>query len=452
MPWFFIVTGLIFLVFSLGFALTSFLEFETRAGLLTLAVAIAFALIWYGIGWIFPESAVGLSIVAWALMFLGILLLAAPIGKPDPLKIDLSKTERFDERHIMFGRAELRPGMPQYEEYYTRLNPQIKNTDDGIRSMPQLGAKGSKHYHRLDSPYGVSIFEFIEGYRHLAEPGQPTVKPIEITPQEAAKRIKGFAKHLGVLDVKITRLRDYHVYSHTGRHPHNWGAEIEMNHTYAVVFSVEMDHRMVQSAPLPPAATETAIEYMRIANIAICIARYIKHIGYRARAHIDGNYRVLATALSHDAGLGELGRSGLIITPSHGPRVRTAVVTTDIPLIEDKPLNFGVQHFCEICQKCAQNCPSGSIEFGAKKEIRGTTKWQSRMESCYKYWRSLGTDCAICLAVCPYSKPDTFYHRIFRFFIHRNSLARKLALIMDDLLYGRRPRHIRKPDWFSNES
>jgi reductive dehalogenase len=448
--WFFIITGLIIACAILGFALTSFRESEKRAGFLTLGFTTVFALIWYGIGLAFPAATLYLAIAVWALIALGALALALPVGSAQPLKIDFSKTERFDERHIIFGRAELRKGMPQYEEYYTQLNPEMKKADDDLRRMPELGAPGAKYYDQLDSPYMVSVFEFIEGYRHLADPGRPAVAPIEITAREATARIKGFARHLGALDVRVTGLRDYHVYSHRGRHLQNWGEKIQIDHKYAVVFSVEMDHSMVHSAPLPPASAETAIEYMRIANIAICIATYLKNIGYNARAHIDGNYHVLATAVAHDAGLGELGRLGLIITPSHGPRVRTAVVTTDIPLIEDQPVNFGVQHFCEICKKCAENCPSQSIDNGDKKEIRGALKWQSRMQSCYKYWRSVGTDCSICLAVCPYSKPDTFYHRILRFFINRNPLARRLAFFMDDLAYGKKPRHVFKPSWFSN--
>jgi reductive dehalogenase len=295
----------------------------------------------------------------------------------------------------------------------------------------------------------VSVFEYIEKYRHLADPGEPRRSPAGIDSHEATRRIKGFARYLGVLDVRVTRLRDYHVYSHAGRQLSNWGGEIAIRHDYAVVFSVEMSHPMVHSAPLLPTAVETSVEYMRIASISICLANYIKNLGYNARAHLDGNYQVLATAVAHDAGLGELGRLGLIITPSHGPRVRTAVVTTDLSLIEDQPINFGVQHFCEICKKCAENCPSQSIDRGKKREVRGVLKWQSKMESCYKYWRSVGTDCSICLAVCPYSKPDTLYHRVLRFFINRNVLARKLAFFLDDLLYGKKPRHVHKPDWFS---
>jgi reductive dehalogenase len=449
MHWFYLLTGILFTFTLLGFGITSLLELERRASLLTAASALSFLSVWLVTGALFPGATLMLAIVFWALFLLGVLILALPFGRPEALVIDPAKTERFDERHIMFGRAELREGTPQYDTYYKELNPGMKETDDYIRSMPELGAEGSRYFHSLDSPYMVSVFEFIEKYRHLAEPGEPKGEPVALTPGEATRRLKGFARHLGVLDVRVTRLRGYHVYSHAGRHLHNWGREIAAEHKYAVVFSVEMDHRMVHAAPLPPASTETAIEYMRIADIAICLATYIKNLGYAARAHLDGNYQVLATAVAHDAGLGELGRLGLIITPSHGPRVRTAVVTTDIPLVEDGPVNFGVQHFCEICRKCAVNCPSQSIAGGDKKEVRGVLKWQSRMESCYKFWRSIGTDCSLCLAVCPYSKPDTFYHRIMRFFIKRNPLARKLAFVMDNLLYGKKPRHMDKPSWFS---
>jgi ferredoxin len=449
MHWFYMTTGLIYSFGILGFSITSFVESERRAGLLAFILALLFWVSWFGIGMLLPSATLGLSIAAWAAVILGGVILALPIGKPIPLEIDPSKTERFDERHIMFGRAELRRGTPQYETYYRDLNADMQQTDDHIRSMPELGAPGSLYYNELDSPYMNSVFEFIEKFRHLADPGPPSAEPVKITSVEATRRLKGFARYLGALDVRITRLRSYHVYSHTGRHLHNWGQQIEIKHKYALVFSVEMHPRMVHTAPLLPPATESAVEYMRAANIAICLANYIKNLGYPARAHIDGNYHVLTTAIAHDAGLGELGRLGLIITPSHGPRVRTAVVTTDIALQEDQPINIGVQHFCEICKKCADNCPSQSIEIGDKKQVRGVYKWQSKMESCYQYWRRVGTDCSICLAVCPYSKPNTFYHRLLRFFINKNAWARWLAFHMDDLMYGRKPRHFDTPGWFA---
>jgi len=439
------------LLFLLGFALTSVFEKEKRASAVALIIAAVYGSAWFLAGHIFPGATLYMAAAFWTLLIAGFGLLSWPFGQPAPLEIDPSSTERYDERHVIFGRMELEPGMPQYEKYYSELNPQVKGFDDHLRTMPRLGEPGGEYSHELDSPYFDALFEFIAKYSHLADPGSPITERIDLSAAEATRRIKGFARHLGALDVRVTRLKDYHVYSHAGRRLHNWGDKNDMHHTHAVVFSAEMDHEMVHSTPRAPAATESAVQYMHLANIGIALAMYLSKLGYSARAHIDGNYQVLATAVAHDAGIGELGRIGLIVTPTHGPRVRLAVVTTDLDLIEDRPVNFGVQHFCGICKKCADNCPSASIELGNKKTVRGVVKWPSRMETCYRFWRKAGTDCAICMAVCPYSKPHTFYHNIVRFLCTRNPLARLIALFMDDIFYSRMPRHSDKPDWFAKE-
>ena len=447
----YIITGLLGLLFLLGFTATSYFEKEKRAAAVSLTIATASGGAWFIMGLIYPAVTLHMAIAFWVLMIAGFVLLAWPFGAPAPLEISPSSTERYDERHVIFGRMELDPGLPQYDKYYSDLNPQVKGFDDHVRTLPKLGELGGEYAHELDSPYFDALFEFIAKYNHLADPGSPVAGRIDLSREEATRRVKGFAKHLGALDIRVTRLKDYHVYSHAGRRLHNWGQKINTPHTHAIVFSSEMAHEMVHSTPRAPAATESAVQYMHLANIGIALAMYLTKLGHSARAHVDGNYQVLATAVAHDAGIGELGRLGLIMTPSHGPRVRLAVVTTELELNEDAPINFGVQHFCEICKKCADNCPSNSIETGSKQEVRGVVKWQSQMETCYKFWRTAGTDCAICMAVCPYSKPHTFYHNIIRFLCTRNPIARHVALFMDDLFYSRLPRHSDKPYWFAKE-
>ncbi len=451
MQLFFILSGIFFIIGLLGFAVTSYIERERHAGHVALLFAAIFAGIWFGSGYVFPTQTLLITCTAWSAVLLGAFILSLPIGKTHPLKIEPSLCERYDERDVIFGRMELGSDTWQYKEYYSNLNPDMKKFDDHLRELPSVGDPGGIHAHPLDSRYFQSVFKYIEKFNHLADPGSPINEPMEITAEEATNRIKGFGKYLGALDVRMTRLKDYHVYTHAGRRLDDWGQKLEPDHKYAIVFSIEMEHEMVHSAPLSPSSTESAVKYMKIADIGICLATYITELGYKARAHIDGNYQVINPALAHDAGIGELGRLGLIITPEHGPRVRLAAVTTDLPLIEDPPVNFGVQHFCQFCKKCAENCPSGSLESGNKKQIRGVFKWQSNMETCYQHWVKLGTDCAICMAVCPYSKPSSFYHSIVRFFSGRNALARRLAFYMDDVFYTKNPRHTRKPEWFSKE-
>jgi epoxyqueuosine reductase QueG len=85
--------------------------------------------------------------------------------------------------------------------------------------------------------------------------------------------------------------------------------------------------------------------------IAPSMARFIQELGYHAMP--SGNDTALSIPMAVDAGLGELGRNGILITPKYGPRVRLCKVFTDLPLVHDKPVDLGVQAFCEICKKCA---------------------------------------------------------------------------------------------------
>ena len=271
---------------------------------------------------------------------------------------------------------------------------------------------------------------------------------MEIDPAQATMRLKGFARYLGAASVGCTRLDPAHVYSNIGRSPGKWGEPIDLSHTHAIAVTVPMAHEMVRLAPDSPTTTETAFEYQEVARIAMVLARYLNNLGYEARAHVDGNYRVMCVPVAVDAGLGELGRIGLLVTPEMGPRVRLAVVTTDLPLEQDEPITFGVQDFCRICMKCADICPSASIDKGEKLDRLGVEKWQSLKDTCYRYWRMAGSDCALCVKVCPYSHPAGSAHDMVRWLIKRNPMARRLALWSDDLLYGRRPAaRYPYPDW-----
>lgn len=96
-----------------------------------------------------------------------------------------------------------------------------------------------------------------------------------------------------------------------------------------------------------------------------------------------------------------------------------------------------MEEFCKICKKCADNCPSGSISKGDEPFSRNFRHWSILQEKCFSYWKTMGSDCGLCLSVCPYTKPDTLIHRLVRAYISRNPLNRRIALFMDDLLYGR---------------
>ena len=179
---------------------------------------------------------------------------------------------------------------------------------------------------------------------------------------------------------------------------------------------------------------------MNAGNIAVQLAMFIRNLGYSALPHFDGNYQVICPVVARDAGLGEFGRMGLLMTPELGPRVRVGVVTTDIPLVIDEyKYEPSVIDFCTICKKCADNCPSRAIMFEPMQEIGGVVRWKINHEACFTYWNIVGTDCGKCIQVCPYAHPNNLLHNLVRSGIKNSYIFANVALKMDDIFYGRKP-------------
>lgn len=375
------------------------------------------------------------SLFIWILNFIFlavILLLFLPYGRKSTVQIRGDKT-RYDERDIMFARARYEPGSPPYEDYYARF-PEKQKTDDAIRAMPELLAPGGKVYEPIGAAIAENNFNFTEQLIPLCD-GQPAHEKSDIDSQDLTEKLKAMTLSLGAVDVRTTKLDPDILYSHSGRRLTEYGRPIDLMHSHILVYAVEMDYTAVQHAPNMPVVVESSKQYLEAAKIGIAIASYIRSFGYNARAHTDGNYLLPLPAAAHLAGLGEIGRIGYLIHPAYGARIRLGAVTTDMPLTVDEPHAFGVQDFCRICKKCAKHCPAGAISFGDEKEIRGVKKWSTNQDACYKFWRTVGTDCAICMRVCPYSKPANAAHNIVRMMIKQNSFFQRTALFVDRFMY-----------------
>jgi reductive dehalogenase len=152
-----------------------------------------------------------------------------------------------------------------------------------------------------------------------------------------------------------------------------------------------------------------------------------------------GNDTSLSIPIAIDAGMGELSRIGIVITPKYGPRVRWAKVLTDMPLVPDGPISFGVTEFCEVCEKCADECPGGAIKKGKRSYNApdsgnsGVLKWAVEGFKCQQVWSDIGTDCFTCIRSCPFTKPDNWLHEITRVLIGvRAGPIDKLLVKLDD--------------------
>jgi len=443
-----ITLGLVVLLGFGAFGLISVREGERRAARVAFGAAVLTSLPFLLVS-LLPVMVklVMLALIA-IVAIAGAILFLLPIGWVE--RGNDVPQRRVDERDIMFARWRLVPGSPEFESYYA-MRPENRAVDDEIRALPGLLSLTASKSHPLAFASAEASFS-LTGALWEEVDGPVASLRTELTAAQMTPFIKALARYYGAYTVGITELRPYHVYSHIGRGSGEYGAPITLGHRYAIAFSVEMDYAMTRTAPNAPTTMETARQYVEAAKVALQLGYFIRWLGYPARAHIDGNYRVIAPLVARDAGLGEIGRMGLLMTPELGPRVRLGVVTTDLPLIPDqRDDDTSVLDFCRICQKCAEACPGRSIPFGDREEIDGALRWRINPESCFRYWNCVGTDCARCIAVCPYSHPNNPAHNLVRWAVRRSGAARRIALWMDDLFYGRKPPPRSPPNWIPNE-
>jgi epoxyqueuosine reductase QueG len=133
-------------------------------------------------------------------------------------------------------------------------------------------------------------------------------------------------------------------------------------------------------------------------------------MGYPAIAHHNGASEVQAIPIFYQVGFGELGRHGSLIDEKYGASFRPGFVTTDLPLVEDQPREFGVQDFCMNCNVCQLNCPGDAIPQDHVM-THGIKRWLIDLEKCYPYSRLRDEYCHLCVDVCPYnvkSHPNTY--------------------------------------------
>ncbi len=439
----FFLTGLVVLLFWGLFCLTSQQERRVRAAILSGVVCLGFGGSWFGSFWLLQPPAWILA-SACGTVFLLAALFFLPLGRGSSLEIG-EITGRVDERDVMFSREEYQPGTDRYEAYYA-LRPEWRDRDDRIRKQPELLEPGGKYFDPVRSANTAALFRNLEDLTPKVDGPLGEAVPEDLylpgdgtDPAANTAVVKKLVTRLGADEVGVARLDQAFVYSHVGRGPEPWGTPITNQHDFAVIFTIEMAYPSVEQAPRIDITEETARQYLLGATISINLARQIRRLGFPARAQIAGsNYQIMLPPVAHDAGLGELGRFGYLVSRRFGARVRLGAVTTDLPLLADRPVRFGVLDFCRICRRCAENCPSGSIPGGDRQEVRGVKKWPLEVESCLHYWRYLGTDCGLCMKVCPFSHPRALVHDLVRYGISRSSFARRVSLFGEDLFYGRR--------------
>jgi len=321
--------------------------------------------------------------------------------------VDRSKLRRFHSRNTVFGRARWDTSWKGYVGGPFGEKPRMEGSKKRGYSMIDFAlARASRAVERAlrggfsQVRNALRVQGIPRGPFSMAGKRQSTKRIDFDNPHEASVYIKSAAKFFGASLVGICKLNRDWLYA---------DAEVSEKFENVIVMAIEMDAEAIASSPAPLASAATGVGYSKMAFTLTCMGDFIRNLGYDAIQ--CGNDTALSIPLAIDAGLGELGRNGLLITPQYGPRVRLCKILTDLPLEPDKPIEFGVREFCEKCKICAKNCEAGAISMEDKPSYRvacrsnnpGALKWYVNVEKCFLFWRENGTSCSTCIKVCPFN-------------------------------------------------
>jgi len=323
----------------------------------------------------------------------------------------------------------------------------IRDTGFNQAARGHFGELVQEEYRRNKEPVNASLREMTFKFKDMVD-GEvaPSKAPL---PQDSAvlsRHIKSLGYFYRADIVGISVLPEWAVYSRDED-----DKPVELNHQFAIVILIDQDYRTTSGSTghdwisrAPPFRG-----YVNSALITCMMANYIRKLGFSARAHHLSNDLVIIPPLLMLAGIGEVSRPGIILNPFLGLRFKAAVVTTDLPLLPDKPVDFGLQEFCQRCSKCAIECPPQAISYGDKVMHNGYEVWELDYERCLKYriLNQKGDSCGRCIRVCPWNKPRGWVHDRARWMVQHAPWMDKFLIKMDDFWGYTKPNNKNKW-WF----
>ncbi len=308
--------------------------------------------------------------------------------------LDTEVHGRFDRRKTVFYRRDIFTGFDHFRP--DTLDP----GDPELLELAEARASWTLH-----DNYPGAFCDTLMGNRKLVRNHAP-FRYCFAEPRTAAENISAVAKRFGASLVGMTELDSRWLYSHKRN-----GNPVTLpdRAVWAVVMLVEMDREEISTSPDFRAAAESGRAYSRMADIVGAVGEYIRLLGYYARS--CGNDTALSIPLAMDAGLGVLGRNGLLLTRDFGPRVRICKVITDLELVQTPNEYPASEEVCSGCTLCAEACEAEALslsesptwEILTESNNPGVLRWQFNPEKCFDFWLEIGRDCSNCIAACPAS-------------------------------------------------
>ncbi len=205
------------------------------------------------------------------------------------------------------------------------------------------------------------------------------------------KELEDYAYSLGVSKLGYTKVNPDFIYK-----------DFEILYDNAIMIAMEMNREDIKTNPSEAATKEIWRTYSGLGVAVNKIAAFLRDKGFNCHASPAIGGDIMTVPVAQDAGMGVVGKNGLLITPEFGPSLRLAAVFVDIDNLPLKTLadneHLWVREFCDTCNHCVRSCPGNAIYEQTKILDDGYPKFIDSEKCALEFSKN----CSKCISSCPF--------------------------------------------------
>ena len=230
------------------------------------------------------------------------------------------------------------PGIPvnnREVDWYAREHPEEMQdySQQAAQDWQFIEMKGSNaeaweilmEHSRVDRPLVVAGRETADM--------EPTAEP---TGDDVTQLIKDKARQVGYVEVGFTAYDPRYEFKHKRGFT---------NLPTAICLAYEQDFESTQTIPSVDAEIVHSGAYRTQAVAGLQLGEFIRSLGYRAYVIHANDAPGPMIPMFVNAGLGQLGACGYLLSPHEGNRSRLIMITTDAKVTYDEPIDYGIHAF-----------------------------------------------------------------------------------------------------------
>ena len=210
--------------------------------------------------------------------------------------------------------------------------------------------------------------------------------------EDVTEEIRKKALDLGYGEVGFTRNDRHYVYQ-------SRKSAMKRGLPNAICLALEQDYVKTQTIPSMDAEDTHFGTYFDQGPLTAELLSFIHSLGYRCQVSGPTWHYGPMIPMFVQAGLGQLGANGQLLSPHFGSRARLQIIYTDANLTLDSPIDYGIHSFCQECKVCVDRCPGRALT-SEKVWYRGIEKNKLAFKRCRPVMAEY-EGCGICMKVCP---------------------------------------------------